>query len=121
MTLSGPETLFLLLCGHALGDFSLQNEWVASNKERRARPKELGGGAGKPPVVWPYLLTAHALHHGLMVFLITQKLSLGIIETVAHWLTDFGKGEGLYGFHTDQIIHVGAKVVWTALIVGQFV
>ncbi len=113
--------LFLLMCGHALADFSLQTEWVATNKNRHVRdqyPPEKRAGM---QVIWPYLLTAHSLHHGLMVYLITQRFSLGLAETLVHWLSDFAKCESWFGFHADQFVHAAFKVIWVLLIVWQVV
>lgn len=105
------KILFLLLSGHAVADFALQTDWIAVNKER-PRPEQ-GGTSTQTQTIWPYVLAAHSLHHGLFVFLITQKLSLGVAETLVHALSDFGKGERWYGFHTDQWIHITSKFLWT--------
>jgi hypothetical protein len=115
--LQWPALLFLFLCGHALADFALQTEWIATNKNRHVRRALSPELRAQMQIIWPHLLTAHSLHHGLMVYLVSQKLSLGLAETAIHWLTDFGKCEKWYGFHADQILHVAAKVLWTALIV----
>jgi hypothetical protein len=108
--------LFLLLCGHFLADFTFQTEWIATNKNRHVRlnfsPEQRVG----MQVIWPWLLTSHAMTHGLMVFLITNKLSFAFAEVVVHWLIDFGKCEKWYGFHADQILHVAFKVLWACLI-----
>jgi hypothetical protein len=113
-----PATIFfLLICGHALADFGLQTEWIATNKNRHVRLSLSPEQRAKMQVIWPHLLSAHSLHHGLMVFLATQKLSLGVAETVFHWITDFGKCEKWYGFHTDQAIHVVTKVIWLILLI----
>lgn len=66
-------------------------------------------------IIWPWLLTAHALHHGTMVFLVTQRPILGLAETIVHWCSDFAKCEKWYGFHADQLVHVASKVVWAIL------
>ncbi len=122
MTFSDPATLlFLFLCGHALGDFALQTEWMATNKDRNIRLRYPPEERAKLQVIWPYLLTSHSLHHGLIVFLITQRLSLGIAETVVHWISDYAKCERWYGFHGDQAIHILSKFLWLGLIVGHFV
>jgi hypothetical protein len=42
---------------------------------------------------------------------------LGLFETVAHWVIDFGKSEGWYGFHLDQILHVVCKIAWAYIII----
>jgi len=116
-----PTTTFLLICGHSIADFALQTEWIATNKNRHVRLTLSPEKQNQMQVIWPHLLTAHSLHHGLMVFLVTQKLSLGIAETVAHWLTDFGKCEKWFGFHTDQAIHIGTKLLWVYLIMQGWV
>ena len=109
---------FLLICGHALGDFSLQNQWVALNKERRRgdTPEPDTVPSGAKVTIWPYLLTAHSLHHGFLVFVITQSGALAVAETAVHWVSDFGKGEAWYGFHFDQSIHILSKAVWAGLM-----
>lgn len=110
------QTLFLLICGHAIADFAIQSEWVATNKNRHARKRLTADQEKKFEVIWPWLLGAHSMHHGLAVFLITQNFALGILETVVHWFIDFGKCEGYFGFHADQILHVVSKIAWIGLI-----
>jgi hypothetical protein len=114
--LDGATLLFLFICGHAIADFAIQTEWIATNKNRHVRKSLSPELQEKMQVIWPHLLTAHSLHHGLMVYLVSQKLSLGLAETAVHWLTDFGKCEKWYGFHADQVLHIAAKVLWTVLI-----
>lgn len=118
---SPAELLFVLLAGHAVGDFALQTEWVATNKNRWIRlgfPKE---EQKKMLVIWPHLLTAHCLHHGLIVYLITSNFHLSLVEIALHWITDFGKNEKWFDFHVDQMIHMGTKVLYTVLITMNLV
>ena len=112
--------LFALLAGHALVDFSLQTEWMARAKSRHAGPPAAYDPKLHGPVqaIWPYVLSAHALQHGLAVYLVTGQLVLGLAETVAHALIDFAKCERLYGIHTDQALHVACKVLWIAMLGG---
>ena len=119
--LTPASIFFLFLCGHALADFAFQTEWVATNKNRNVRKSLPPDQQKTMQIIWPHLLTAHALQHGLMVYLVSQRLSLGIGETVVHWISDFGKCEKWYGFHTDQVIHIGSKVVWVVLIAMDLV
>lgn len=110
---------FRLLCGHAVADFALQSDWIAKNKNRHA-PAPAGYDVrlhGPQQTVWPYVLTSHALVHGLAVFLATGSYLLGMAETVMHWLIDFGKCERWYGIHADQFWHLVCKAVWLFLAV----
>lgn len=91
-------TLFLLLAGHALGDFALQNDYVAKNKY-----------ASLP------VMLSHCLIHGAIVYLVTNSLLLGLVETVLHWIIDSSKGANRISFNTDQALHVACKlgyIVW---------
>ena len=110
------ELIFKLLCGHAIADFALQTDWIAKNKNRHSIP------AGYDPVlhgpiqtIWPYVLGAHSLIHGFMVYAATGSVLLGMAETTAHWIIDFWKCEKLYGIHTDQMLHIVCKVAWCLL------
>lgn len=51
-----------------------------------------------------------------MVYLITNSLLLGVIETVTHCCIDFAKCEDLLGFHQDQALHVGLKVGYALVL-----
>lgn len=119
-SLSFFELFFLLIAGHAVGDFALQNEWVAVNKNRHARDKFPLDKQEKMLVIWPHVLTAHALHHAFLIFLITHNATVSIAEAVVHWVTDFGKNEDWYDFHIDQYIHIGMKLVWAYLLKAGF-
>ncbi|MDX1495926.1 MAG: DUF3307 domain-containing protein [Salinisphaeraceae bacterium] len=107
--------LFFLLVWHSLADFPLQGDWMVHSKVRSAR--QPSSSSARPDLIWVHVLTAHCMVHGGGVALITGSIWLGIAEIVAHWLTDFAKGEGLYGFHTDQALHIGAKFLWAYLAV----
>lgn len=105
--------LFWLLVAHAFCDFPLQSDWMVKSKSRHYRqPRRF---SMRPDLIWVHVLTGHALIHGGAVALITGQIWLGLLETLAHWLTDYGKSEDWYGFHTDQIIHIGCKVLWAVL------
>lgn len=99
-----PYVLFLLIFGHALGDYAFQSEYMALSKNRN-NPQGANG-------VWTHSLTMHAVIHGGIVGIITGSATLGCAELVAHFATDFFKCEKKYGFHTDQVIHILCKVVW---------
>jgi hypothetical protein len=101
------ENLFMLLFGHALADFVLQPEAMGMGKNRNA---EVHSGEHSLFPHWSYWLAAHSLIHGGFVFLITGNILLGLIEAIAHWVTDYSKCEGLISTHQDQAIHIGCKV-----------
>lgn len=105
--------LFLLLCGHAIADFALQTEWIAKHKNRHNKSTPPTGQ--KQQSVWAYVLTAHSLIHGLMVYLVTSRTDIALAETAIHWITDFGKCENWYGIHADQCVHISCKILWSFL------
>lgn len=98
--------LLLLCAGHALCDYPLQGDFLARGKNRHAPI---------PGIPWWQCLTAHALIHSGMVYLITGSLALALAELVIHWATDFYKCEGWFGFNTDQAIHFACKIAWALL------
>jgi len=104
-------TLFLLLIvAHVFGDFVFQTDAIANGKNRHFNPKLYG-------VNWWYWLSAHAIVQGFGVGLVTGSIGFGIAETVAHWCIDYGKCEGWYGIHIDQMLHIVCKFIWALLIV----
>ena len=103
--------LLALLMSHAIADFPLQSDFMAKGKNRHVMPSFIPPGQ-KRQTTWPYVLTAHALVHGAGVWLVTGVWWLGLAETVAHWLIDFGKCENWYGIHQDQGLHILCKVIW---------
>jgi hypothetical protein len=115
------QLIFLLFAGHALGDFALQNEFTATNKNRHAREKYTPAQQAKMEVIWPWLMGSHALHHGLIMYVITQNFTAALLETVAHAFIDFGKCERWYSFHADQTIHFCTKILWALLIHYKFI
>lgn len=101
------ENLFMLIFGHALADFVLQPEAMGYGKNRNDKIHDKEHSLFPN---WWYWLTAHALVHGGIVFLITNNIWFGLAETVIHWLTDFSKCEGWISNNQDQGIHIGCKV-----------
>lgn len=99
--------LFLLLAGHAAADYPLQGDFLARGKNHKAPI------AGVP---FYHCLVSHALIHGGMVYLVTQSLLLGILETIIHTAIDYGKCDGRYGLNVDQALHVACKIVWVILL-----
>ena len=111
--------LFFLLAGHALMDYSLQNDAMAACKCRRTT------NPIQQSVPWYYWLTAHALLHGAAVGVIIRwsdganfhiAVVFGLAETFLHWFIDLGKCEKLYSIHIDQGMHVLCKVLWWGLL-----
>lgn len=107
------ELMFWLLVIHALADFPLQSEWMVMSKVRGSKHPD--SSSRRPDLIWIHVLSSHAMVHGGGVALITQNIWLGFAEFVAHWIIDFLKGEGVYGFHTDQFLHITCKVAWACI------
>jgi len=98
--------------GHAIMDYWAQSDSLAKMKNRNRDSSSFIPPGQKPQKVWPYALTAHALMHGSAVWYITGNAWLGIAETVAHWIIDFGKCENWYGIHQDQAMHIICKILY---------
>jgi len=101
------EMLFLLFAGHAIADFPLQTDFIATCKNRNSE-----GGKS----IWRWILGAHSIIHGGIVFLITGSLIFGILETIFHFIIDFVKCDGHTSFDQDQLLHILCKVIWTLII-----
>lgn len=99
--------LFWLMFGHAVADFALQSEFMSRGKNRNTE-------TGKTH--WPYALFAHSIIHGGAVAAVTGSVLLGVVETVLHGLTDFWKCEGKLTLKQDQMIHIGCKLVYAAMV-----
>lgn len=107
--------LLLLIAAHFVADYPLQSEFMALNKARKG---PLGA------IFWENCLVAHAATHGAAVALAVSlmrpdlAIPLGIAETLAHGLIDFGKCEGKFGSNPkrslmiDQALHFGCKIAW---------
>ena len=105
--------LFLLIAGHFIADYPLQTEAIALGKNRNIDPNRFG-------VNWQYWLLSHAFLHGTFVAIITGEVWLGIAETIAHSLIDFGKCENKYNIHVDQMLHIICKQIWFIALVYGF-
>lgn len=99
---------------HSLGDFALQNDFMALAKKRGADLSRFFGG-DPPRLVWIHVLSAHALIQAGGVWLVSGSAVLGGVEFVLHWVIDCVKGEELTSFHVDQFLHHGCKVLYVAL------
>ncbi len=111
----GFELFFQLLVGHALADFVLQSDAMGRGKNRHNNiPKDADSSFPR----WYYWLSAHALIHGGIVYLLTGSLALGLIETFAHGLIDFAKCEGKIGLNTDQALHIACKIAYVLVVLG---
>jgi hypothetical protein len=103
------QLLAYMLAAHALCDYPLQGDWLskAKNPTLTLVPGE---------TIWPMALTSHALIQAAAVQIITGSWLLAGVEFVAHWLIDFSKCRGRFGYNLDQWLHVGCKVVYAALL-----
>ncbi len=103
------EAAFWLVSGHALVDFSLQNDTLAREKSRHSDTPL------QKVVPWGWWLTAHALMHGMPVMFVTHRVDLAVGEVVAHWCIDFAKCEKSISLPVDQGLHILCKVLWLAI------
>lgn len=107
------EILFLLLAGHALADFVLQSEAMSRGKNRHSSIHRKGD---ENFPAWYYWLSAHALVHGGTVYVITGSFILALVESACHWAIDFTKCERKITVHTDQWLHIAAKLFYVPVL-----
>lgn len=105
--MSALDIFALMVAGHAIADYPLQGDFLAKAKNRFAPI---------PGVPWYQALGAHAVIHGGFVLAITGSLTLGIAETVIHFLIDDAKCRGRVSYNTDQFLHVACKAAWALAI-----
>lgn len=104
--MNGIELFAALFGLHMLADYPLQGDFLARGKNRTAPIPEI-------PFWHP--MTAHATIHGFFVGLATGVLWIGVAETVLHWIIDDAKCRGVFGYNTDQALHIICKIVWVFL------
>jgi hypothetical protein len=115
--------LFFLFAAHALMDFALQTETMATCKCRRC------DNPIAKIVPWYYWLIAHSLLHGAAVGAVIRwfgydwnlVVGFALAETALHALIDHGKCQNWYAIHVDQALHVACKLLWWGLIAGGVV
>jgi type IV secretory pathway VirB6-like protein len=95
------QTLFVLWFGHFLGDFSLQNDFVAKAKNPIETPD---------PNIWITVMLAHCMIHAGVVFVITGVLWHALFVLFTHIAIDIAKcvgylGKGSKSFVFDQCLH----------------
>ncbi|MDD2325232.1 MAG: DUF3307 domain-containing protein [Alphaproteobacteria bacterium] len=112
------ELFFKMLVGHAIADYSLQTGFMDYAKNRHNDPAKFTPAGQSPHILWPYVLTAHALIHGAAVWWITGSFGFFLAETISHWLIDFGKCDKWFSLHTDQALHILCKLVWCTLFLA---
>lgn len=100
---------FLLIAWHAIADYPLQSDFIATAKNRHT---ELG------KQYWLWVLPAHSLIHGIGVMLITGEVWLGVFETGVHFLIDFLKCDNRITLNQDQCLHLLAKLCIVIMVVA---
>lgn len=105
---SGPFALFFAFTiAHALADFPLQGDYLAGMKVRNQVNN---------PHEWVIALTAHSLVQAGGVWLVSGSVFLAAAELCLHWLIDLGKGEGKFGYVTDQLLHLACKAAYVIVL-----
>ncbi len=110
--LAAFQAFFALSIGHAIMDFPLQGEYIATGKNWRLL-KKLADPA-RPQDIWIWCMGAHCLMHAGSVWVITGSCLLGLIELVLHWTIDVAKCSGRTTFHQDQCLHYICKLAYAS-------
>lgn len=101
------ELFFALMIGHVLADYPLQGDFLAKAKNR-CNPF--------PTIPWLPPLLSHAIIHGGFVWLITNNIWLGLLETICHTIIDDFKCAKKISFNIDQSLHLICKLVWVIFL-----
>jgi hypothetical protein len=106
--LTALQAFFALCIGHALADFPLQGEYLATGKNRRllARLQD----PARPEQIWFVCMSAHCLIHAGFVWIVTGSSLLALVELILHWSIDVAKCSGKTSFNQDQLMHVLCKL-----------
>lgn len=104
----GLHVFAALVATHCVADYPLQGDFLSKAKNR-AMPI--------PGVPFYQALGAHSIMHGLMVWLVTGSLIMGLAEVACHAVIDDAKCTGKIGFNTDQALHIACKALWTVCAV----
>lgn len=107
------QVFALLLAGHALMDFPLQGEFLATCKNRKYLSRR--ADPERPPGIWPICMTSHCLLHAAAVWMITGCFILASIEFALHFIIDMIKCEGWTSFNQDQALHILCKAGYVAV------
>ena len=102
------ETIFWLLCAHAVADYTLQKPNIGRFKQCRDKDS-----LGLP--IWPLYLTAHAPIVAGATALVVGPL-FGFIIGVTHWIQDYIKGVVKHPMVIDQIIHIAILLVIAVVV-----
>jgi len=106
----GPLALFAaFVVMHALADFPLQGDYLASQKSRRHADSRSD---------WIVALSAHCAIHAGGVWLVSGSLAFAAAEFLLHGLIDLGKGEAKFGIGIDQSLHLCCKLAYVLLLVN---
>ncbi len=104
------KLLFALCIGHAVADFPLQGEYLATGKNRHFLIRMQD--PSRPVNIWVVCMTAHCLIHAGAVWMITGSVALGAVELGVHWIIDVAKCEGKTTLNQDQLLHVACKAAY---------
>jgi len=120
------QLLVYMLAAHALCDYPLQGDWLSKAKNPTLI-FDPNAGLRKPAEgdrysreylerIWPLALTSHALIQAAAVQLVTGSWLLGGVEFILHWIIDFTKCKGGFGYNTDQLLHVLCKLIYAGVL-----
>lgn len=100
--------LIMLLLAHALADFPWQGPYLSEFKSPLR---------GSPENPWWLLLGMHSFIHAGLVFLLTGgSLLCFALEFVSHYVIDWLRCHKRISYVTDQLLHIGMKVLYVVLM-----
>lgn len=97
------KNIIKLIFLHSLSDGALQTNYMAMYKS----PTSIHPTNG---IVWPSVLTCHALVNGSLVWLITGNVWFGIVDAGFHFTIDYYSSLQYLTHLQDQSLHLLTKI-----------
>lgn len=105
--------IYLIIClifSHYLCDFALQSSYMAKMKSKLNDVKQKLANDGMYgdqvyQMTWFYVLSAHAIIHGGVVYLLTGYVEFFFITMITHGIIDKLKTSYKTNIHQDQFLH----------------
>jgi hypothetical protein len=107
--------IIILIISHILADFVFQSDVMAKGKNRHHKTQPPVGQKYMP--TWYFWMSAHAITHGGILYILTGIWWVFILESILHFTIDFIKCEKWLTPKHDQVLHWACKISYIILFI----